>query len=93
MTRIIVLPDDGQEWVAVPKVATKRMAQDGATNLGKDGDSGPYEAIGRAVDAWGFMLAAAPACKTVELPRRWEGTTVYGAAFNDCIDEILRRAK
>ena len=93
MTRIIVLPDDG-EWVLVPKVATKRMAQDGATNLARDGDTGPYEAIGRAVDAWGFMLAAAPPCKVVELPAapaHLEHNEVK--AWYACLDDIERRAK
>lgn len=89
MTRAIILPDDGQAWVAAPKVATvAQMLAVRSTYATPD-------------QVYADMLAAAPPCKVVELPERMtaKGITHIPSAhakvigWNDCLDEIERRAK
>ena len=79
MTRIIVLPDDWQEYTAVPKVATDEMLRAGCSELP------------RTRSVYAAMLAAAPACKVVELPE--QALTELYYALRNSLDEIERRAK
>ena len=64
MTRVIILPDDGQEWVAVPKVAL----QDAEESLGSFvSDHGWSQDDMDNMDRITAILAAPP-CRVVELP-------------------------
>ena len=79
MTRAIILPDDGQAWVAAPKVATvAQMLAVRSTYATPD-------------QVYAAMLAAAPACKVVELPE--QALTELYYALRNSLDEIERRAK
>lgn len=94
MTRIIVLPDEG-EWVLVPKVATDKMIRMYIAH--RDGsNTGELVNIVRPIlqGDWEAMLAAAPPVKMCELPAapsHLEHSEVK--AWYACLDEIERRLK
>ena len=104
MTRIIVLPDEG-EWVLVPKVATDEMVRAGAQYLCVCGtidaprglQASAWDGTARQVIENAF--AAAPPCKVVELPEREEipmhncCDIERALGRNEVLDEIERRAK
>lgn len=89
--RVIILPDEG-EWVLVPKVATEEMEKS-AENAYEE--SGPYFPSWKVV--YSAMLAAAPPVKVVELPERHDESSAFTPlehlGWNECLDEIERRAK
>lgn len=76
--KLILVPDDGREYVLVPKVATDAMRK---AMMWSDF---VYEAA----------IAAAPPCKVVELPElRLPSTGLYDDGWNHCAQEIERGAK
>lgn len=82
--KIIIVPDDGQEYALVPKVATAEIER-----VYENRDD-IYRSAQAMHDA---MLAAAPPCKVVELP-----AAPVHLGHNEvkiwyaCLDEIERRA-
>lgn len=102
--KIIIVPDEG-EYTLVPKVATHPVMQfnpyTGAPRRPQDIASDPHGLL--VWDGETPMLAAAPPCKVVELPERDIGDDPgrghsqsvrdYQEGWNDCLDEIERRAK
>lgn len=86
--KIIIVPDDGREYTLVPKVATDQMA---AVYENRNDIYGTPQELHAA------MLAAAPPCKVVELPERRDDSSAFTPlehlGWNECLDEIERRAK
>lgn len=98
--KLIAIPDDGKEYVLVPREPTKEMMQ-AAQASEIEGYHGDYLV---ADDCYAAMLSAAPPVKVFELPGRrrnhtilTDGSTVihnsYAIPWNDLLDEIERRAK
>lgn len=96
--KIIIVPDEG-DWVLVPKVATRPVMQfnphTGKPRRPQDIASDPHGLL--VWDGETPMLAAAPPCKVVELPERHDESSAFTPlehlGWNECLDEIERRAK
>ena len=120
MTRVIILPDDGQEWVAVPEETRERvqqwadaypesvfkplsseewkMANETLQTVGLSIDRISAANMKHVATKINDMLAAAPPCKAVELPREMQQPendmdAQFELGWNACLDKILRRAK
>jgi len=97
--KIIIVPDDGQEYALVPKVATRPVMQfnpyTGAPRRPQDIASDPHGLL--VWDGETPMLAATLPCKVVELPGKELAFSVWASewvdGWNACLDEIERRAK
>ena len=86
--KIIIVPDDGREYVLVPEVAPDRIIR-------RIRDACPSFVMQEtAMRIYAWALSAAPPCKVVELPAapaHLEHNEVK--AWYACLDEIERRAK
>ena len=89
--KIIIVPDDGREYVLVPEVAPDRIIR-------RIRDACPSFVMQEtAMRIYAWALSAAPPCKVVELPGKELAFSVWASewvdGWNACLDEIERRAK